>query len=62
MELKPLASLLGKLVFASQVVPGGRTYMQGMLSQFAGFVVDWRRGLVTPSRGSGQRVTFGCTK
>ena len=43
-ELKPLASLLGKLVFASQVVEGGRTYMQGMLASFKGLVVDWHRG------------------
>ena len=41
-----LARLLGQLVFASQVVQGGRTYMQGMLSQFKGLEVDWRRGLV----------------
>ena len=41
-----LAKLLGQLVFASQVVQGGRTYMQGMLSQFQGLEVDWRRGLV----------------
>ena len=33
-----LASLLGKLVFSSQVVRGGRTYMQGMLAAFQGFV------------------------
>ena len=46
---KEMAVLLGNLVFASQVVPGGRTYMQGMLSQFSGFSVDWRRGLVTPT-------------
>ena len=48
---KELASLLGKLVFASQVVSGGRTYMQGMLAQFKGLVVDWRRGSVTFSGG-----------
>ena len=41
-----LARLLGHLVFASQVVEGGRTYMQGMLGQFAGLEVDWRRGEV----------------
>ena len=44
---KELASLLGHLVFASQVIPGGRTYMQGMLSQFKGLVIDWARGAVT---------------
>ena len=43
---KELAQLLGHLVFGSQVVPGGRTYMQSMLSSFAGFEVDWRRGAV----------------
>ena len=41
-----LARLLGHLVFASQCVPGGRTYMQGMLSQFKGLEVDWRHGFV----------------
>ena len=50
-EPKELASFLGKLVFASQVVRGGRTYMQGMLSQFKGLVVDWRRGAVQPADG-----------
>ena len=45
-----LASFLGHLVFCSQVVPHGRTYMQGMLSQFKGLEVDWRRGEVRPSR------------
>ena len=50
-EPKELASLLGKLVFASQVVSGGRTYMQGMLSSFKGLVVDWRRGAVAPAGG-----------
>jgi hypothetical protein len=43
---KEIASFLGKLVFASQVVKNGRTYMQGMLTQFKGAVVDWRRGMV----------------
>ena len=41
-----LARLLGHMVFASQVIPGGRTYMQGTLSQFQGLEVDWRRGKV----------------
>ena len=50
-DVTELASLLGKLVFASQVVSGGRTYMQGMLSQFKGLVVDWRRGSVTEASG-----------
>jgi hypothetical protein len=43
---KELAKLLGHLVFGSQVIPGGRTYMQSMLSSFAGLEVDWRRGAV----------------
>ncbi|MDA0949014.1 MAG: reverse transcriptase domain-containing protein, partial [Planctomycetota bacterium] len=55
-EPKPLASLLGKLVFVSQVVPGGRTYMQGMLSQFQGLVVNWTRGTVTVPQGKGVRM------
>jgi hypothetical protein len=38
-----LARLLGRLVFVSQVIPHGRTYMQGMLSAFQGLSVDWRR-------------------
>ena len=50
-EPKKLASFLGKLVFVSQVVVGGRTYMQGMLSQFKGLLVDWQRGQVKPSGG-----------
>ncbi|KOO30544.1 reverse transcriptase family protein [Chrysochromulina tobinii] len=41
---RELASFLGKLVFVSQVVAGGRTYMQGMLTQFKGLLVDWQRG------------------
>jgi hypothetical protein len=50
-EPRELASFLGKLVFASQVVRGGRTYMQGMLAQFKGLVVDWRRGAVSAAGG-----------
>ena len=50
-ESKALAKLLGHLVFASQVVPGGRTYMQGMLSAFGGFEVDWHRGRVKVKNG-----------
>ena len=37
-----MARLLGHLVFASQVVQGGRVAMQAMLSSFKGMVVDWR--------------------
>ena len=44
---RELAQLLGKLVFASQVVWNGRPYMQAMLSSFAGCQIDWRRGEVT---------------
>ena len=43
---RELAVLLGHLVFGSQVVPGGRTYMQGMLAQFRGLEVDWNHGQV----------------
>ena len=39
-----MARLLGHLVFASQVVQGGRVAMQAMLSSFKGMVVDWRLG------------------
>ena len=46
-----LAKLLGHLVFASQVVPGGRTYMQNMLSAFKGFEVDWKHGMVRARQG-----------
>ena len=55
---KELASLLWKLVFASQVVPGGRTYMQQMLASFQGLEVDWRRGTVRPTadRAKGWRA------
>ena len=53
---KELASLLGHLVFASQVVPGGRTYMQNMLSVFGGLEVDWRHGQVRARHGEWQRV------
>ena len=44
---RELASLLGKLVFASQVVWNGRPFMQAMLSSFAGYTVDWIRGAVS---------------
>ena len=54
---RELASFLGKLVFVSQVVQGGRTYMQGMLSQFKGLVVDWQRGQVRPTAGKWQDLS-----
>ena len=53
---RELASFLGKLVFVSQVVQGGRTYMQGMLAQFKGMIVDWRRGEVKPTEGRWGRM------
>jgi hypothetical protein len=53
---RELASFLGKLVFVSQVVRGGRTYMQWVLSQFQGLVVDWRRGEVKPRGEKWQRL------
>ena len=43
---RELAELLGHLVFVSAVVPNGRVYMQAMLGQFKGLVVDWKRGAV----------------
>ena len=46
-QQKELASLLGKLVFASQVVWNGRPFMQSLLSSFRGLSVDWQRGVVT---------------
>ena len=49
---RELASLLGKLVFASQVVWNGRAFMESMLSTFAGCEIDWRRGTVSLRRGS----------
>ena len=44
---RELASMLGKLVFASQTVVNGRPFMQSMLSSFQGCEVDWRRGQVS---------------
>ena len=52
-DVHELASFLGHLVFCSQVVPQGRTYMQGMLAQFSGLEVDWRRGEVRATRSKG---------
>ena len=51
-EPRELASLLGRLVFCCEVVPGGRTYMQSMLRQFAGLEVDWARGAVRHVHGA----------
>ena len=47
-----LATLLGKLVFASQVAWNGRAFMQSMLSTFAGCEIDWRWGTVSLHGGS----------
>lgn len=58
-DVKELASFLGHLVFCSQVVPQGRTYMQAMLSQFAGLEVDWRRGAVRISHLEGAKWRDG---
>ena len=63
-DVRELASFLGHLVFCSQVVPQGRTYMQAMLAQFSGLEVDWRRGEVRPTASrsawaEGVRLTEG---
>jgi len=55
-EPVPLASLLGQLVFSSEVIPGSRVYMQAMLSQFRGLEVDWARGLVRHVSSAWTRV------
>ena len=55
---RELASFLGKLVFVSQVVAGDRTYMQGMLNQFKGLLVDWQRGQVKPSGGGWRELSI----
>ena len=55
---RPLASLLWKLVFASQVVWNGRTFMQSMLSSFQGHVVDWRRGTVSFQGRTSHRISL----
>ena len=43
---KELASLLGQLNFAAQVVDGGSVFLDRMYSQFRGVIVDWKRGMV----------------
>mmetsp|Transcript_66296 Transcript_66296/g.198036 ORF Transcript_66296/g.198036 Transcript_66296/m.198036 type:complete len:2091 (+) Transcript_66296:2828-9100(+) len=48
---RELASFVGQLVFASEVIPGGRTFMQAMIRQFGGLEVDWIRGSVRCLRG-----------
>lgn len=57
-EPRELAVLLGHLVFASQVVPGGRTYMQNMLSAFGGLDIDWQHGRVRMKGGHWDLVTL----
>ena len=52
---REVASLLGHLVFSCEAVPRGRTYMQAMLRQFAGLVVDWARGAVRYVHGGSWR-------
>jgi len=61
LEVDPteLARLLGNLVFASQVVPGGRTAMMAMLASFKGLVVDWRQGRVKAKDGKWARMRIG---
>ena len=53
---RELAQLLGHLVFCSDVIPGGRTYMQAMLRQFVGLEVDWIRGQVRFARSAWRHV------
>lgn len=53
---RELASFLGHLVFCSEVIPGGRAYMQAMLRQFRGLEVDWQRGTVRRVRCSWGRM------
>ena len=55
-EPKTLAVLLGHMVFASAVIPGGRVFMQAMLRQFKGLEVDWSRGLVRHVNSAWSRV------
>ena len=50
-EPREVAQLLGHLVFISDVVPGGRTYLQAIPRQFRGLEVDWARGAVRHVHG-----------
>ena len=45
-------------MFASEVIPGGRVYMQAMLLQFKGLEIDWARGLVRSLHSPWRRVTL----
>ena len=55
-EPRELASVLGQLVFASEVIPNARVYMQSMLRQFKGLEVDWARGMVRYVHSQWQQV------
>ena len=55
-EPRVLASLLGQLVFSSEVIPNARVYMQAMLRQFKGLEVDWARGMVRYVHSQWQQV------
>ena len=50
---RELAHLLGHLVFVSEIIPHGRTFMQALLRQFQGLQVDWMRGTVRYARSEG---------
>ena len=56
---RELAVLLGNLVFASQVMPNARVYLQGMLASFIGLEVEWKRGVVRAQRGAWRPMTLG---
>ena len=58
-EPRELAVLLGHLIFASQVMPHGRVYMQGMLASFVGLEVEWRRGAVRARGEVWRAMTIG---
>ena len=47
-------------MFASEVIPHGRTFMQALLRQFQGLEVDWMRGTVRYARmgGPARRVSL----
>jgi len=55
---RELAVLLGNLVFASQVMPNARVYLQGMLASFIGLEVEWKRGKVRVQRGAWRSMTL----
>ena len=53
---RELASFVGQLVFAAEVIPGGRTFMQAMVRQLGGLEVDWIRGTVRSLMGEWRQV------